>query len=218
MSKKFWFYVCLAFSLALITFVILCYYVNKNNKKATPSVVDEFIKEKENLEAFKKFGIEQSDDTIKAIMLSIHNVCAVKDSFVNECVEQSLLKSDNFPEKDKEFTKVIMKFNESFNTHIFKPKSIKKVFEEKDDKYKDLVKFFTNFVKDTNLLGDQKTLEINETKFYTTIKSVFKKDSPTDFEFTGKQEMKFGDKKYSVFDYVYFNFIAIYRGLPKESN
>lgn len=218
MSKKCWFYVCLAFSLALITFVLVVYYINNKKKETKPSVVDELFKDKVTFESFKKFGINQSEDTIKAIMLSVYNICAVKDTFVNECVEQSLLKSNVFPEKDKEFTKAIMKFNELFNTHIFKTKSVKKVLEEGDDKCKELVKFFNNFKGDKNLLGDKKSLEINENKFYTTINSVFKKDFSSDFEFTKKQQLVFEDRKHSVFDYVYYNFITIYKDLPKESN
>ncbi|KAF9762055.1 hypothetical protein NGRA_2242 [Nosema granulosis] len=220
MSKNVWFAISLIFSLALIAFVVYFYYMRNEEKTKTPTDLEKIFT-KETYEEFKKFGIEQSDDTIKAILMSIYNISSVKSSYVEECVKGGELKNSRFSDDDKtKLTPLIVNFNDSLKTELFKADGLKNVLGSKEEKNINLINFFKNFKKEDNkVLTAEKALELDMNKFYKKIKDVFKLDFKADFEFTEKQKIVFDDKKYSVFDFVYQNFIYTYKGFtPEKTN
>ncbi|KAF9763741.1 hypothetical protein NGRA_1080 [Nosema granulosis] len=221
-----YFIIGLIFCLVLILIAVTCTNKenrsdNKNkeaggeNKKSLEDVKKLFTSE--TYEAFRNYEIDQSDDTIKAILISVYNISSVDPSFLEKCVESTIIKNTQFYLSDRDMLITRMtNFNKSFNTRIFQKSKIKNVFEIKHDENDDFEKFFTYFrphetiLEQTKVLNRDKILVYEKNIFYETIVKDFKKNFPEEYKFVRRQFIVFEDKKYPVFEYVYKAFITFY--------
>ncbi|KAF9762057.1 hypothetical protein NGRA_2244 [Nosema granulosis] len=208
--------------LVLIVFIIVTIFKNDVTKEKytmKESFGEEKLskpKELENLftpevyEALKKFGIEQDDDTLKGILIASYSISSVQSSFVEECVNSSVLENDSFFLSDNDkLILLITKFNKSLNLHLSTSSMLVKLLETKDDK--SLIRFFKSFKSHERVQSENVVLVFDDNLFYKMIKEDFQKNFPEEFEFTKKQTIVFNDIKFPAFDYVFQSFISVYK-------
>ncbi|KAF9762056.1 hypothetical protein NGRA_2243 [Nosema granulosis] len=224
MSKIIWLGMCVICLLLFLIFSTL-YSKDKGEIKETETPIPtpkpkmwERLFVPETYAILKKFGIKESDNTIKAILISSYTICSVKPSFVDESLSNNYIKNEYFYVADREeFLSCIIKFNENFMKNVFELEGLKDILENKNVEYKDIIYFFDNFKEDKcKILGGENLMIFKRNKFYKRIKEGLIKNYEEDFNFIMKQNLKWYGKSYGIFDFVYLNFITVYSGFrPK---